>query len=837
VRRHQRLVILSIILAALAWQYLPVFFVTAKAWLRYFQSSNLNTLTTAINTSKVYTLRPKQWIQFSIPEGTQRLRIITNAHIEGHQPTPPDAEWQYALHYQTLRKDGSIIEDKVYYHNSHLTAYKDDKGGTFYGNYYADSPLTPLDGRLILLGMQSLKDTAYLRLSLEANNTGINETAVRIYTPAKVAEHKLSKLWFRMSQAQKDDLVSSSVYPSTLLTETEKTNFLRNQWTPIGPSGIEGKNYASQTLYILKDIELDRLDELIVPLGLQADNEHPVVIPIPENGGKLSLQIKAMGNSIESPAIPIDLHWYGRSAKEQWQLNPDWSNRTENLSYAVKGGWLEVRPLARVIITAFLENEAGEKIDISPKPLTTKTYLSADQVDFNLFHFKQQPTAIRVDVRQILTKGEPSPQAEVEYQWLNPQSEITASGKFAAPDQPSVYDQLSGVTEPAIVSDPQSYYLHIPANVTRLRLKSVSRKVLVNVYNQPFGFTKTQRIPEDIFIANNPQNWQLSWFPLKASNDKELRQLQSIQWINGQYRPPIDNSALLADDYLWQDFIPQGNVEGRYILTDYLAGELREEALPSIYCHLSLNHESSANIKANGSLRSVSPELIFLRNDKGQFDFKLAIDQQTKIAGNSIGQQGNIHFPEIATGHHRISLNSRGGGRWYMNYSANCSGDQYIKRRVFALPSPLVSAKQKNANETELTFVINHQPLQDEIFSVRFYSPNKTLERSLIKVRIEPLTQQNTAMPTVLNNWTFTNRLYDIRPIQDTPMPILYTQGQTMNTTEFFVIPLNSDLPGGTYRIHVALQKGPSAYITLSQVKPGLFEQRRFYRESDVQAQ
>ncbi|NOT10432.1 MAG: hypothetical protein HOP23_01115 [Methylococcaceae bacterium] len=835
-RRYQRLLILSIILVALAWQYLPVFFVTSQAWLRYFQSSNLSTLPTSINTSKVYTIRPKQWLQFAIPEGSQKLRIITNAHIDHTPSTSPAAEWQYALHYQTLRKDGSIIEDSVYYHNAHLTAYKGEKGNIFYGNYYADSSFIPLDGRLTLLGMQSLKETAFLRLSLETDNADIIETAVRVYAPAKVADHKLGKLWFRMSQVQKDYLVNASVYPSTLLSETEKINFLKNQWTPVGPLGIEGKNYRSQTLYILKDIELGRLDELIIPSGLQADNEHPVVIPIPEKGGKLSLQLKAIDSTTVTTELPIDLHWYGRAAKEQWQDHAVWKKDSDNLSYTVKGGWLEISPSSRVIINAFLENESGEKIDISPKPLATKTYFSADPVDFNLFHFKQQHAAIRIDIRQILAKGENPQQTEVDYQWLNQQSKIIAGGKLAALEQPSRYDQLSGVTEPMSVSDPKSYYLHIPANVTRLRLKSTKRNVLVNVYNQPFGFTKTHRIPEDIYVDNDREDWQLSWFPLKAINDKELSQRQSIQWINGQYRPPTDTSALLAADYLWQDYVPQANVEARYILINYVASELREEALPSIYCQMPVGHEFSANIKAYGGLRSVSPEFIYLRSNKGEFDFKLFIDQQKKIAGNSIGLQGNIHAPEIPAGHHQISLNSNGGGRWFMNYNAQCSGGRYIKRRVFALPSPVVSASQKNANNAELIFMVNHQHLQDEILSARFYSPNNALERSQITVKIEPVTQ-NAAMPAVLNNWTYTNRLYDIRPMQDTPMPILYTQGQTMKTTEFFVIPFNSDLPGGDYRIHIALKNGPSGYIALSQVKAGLYEQRRFFRETNVAAQ
>jgi hypothetical protein len=65
-------------------------------------------------------------------------------------------------------------------------------------------------------------------------------------------------------------------------------------------------------------------------------------------------------------------------------------------------------------------------------------------------------------------------------------------------------------------------------------------------------------------------------------------------------------------------------------------------------------------------------------------------------------------------------------------------------------------------------------------------------------------------------------------------MPILYTQGQTLTNGERFAIPLNSDLPAGAYRIRLALAKGAEGLVTLSQIKAGNYEQRRFFRETEL---
>ena len=824
-RRYGRLCLGLVCVTIAAWFFLPLLFTQAQTWVKHVQAADSHTLSTIASNSLVYPIKPKQWLTFALPEESPQLRIITNAHIERKDAIVPDATWAYALHYEFLDKKGVVLTSGVYHQRSHLTTYKDEQGELGYNNYYSNKALVPLDGRLILLGLQGMKRMALLRVSLEAINPAIVEAAVRVYVPAKIAEQQLATEWLRMAQAQKENLAKNSIYPVSLLSLAEKKNLVKHQWQPVGPMGIEGKAYQTLTLYTLKDKEEDV--GLQFASGLQADEQHYAVVPLPERGGQVGLTFKALDGSALTTPIELDLQWFGRDKEQRWQQNAVWSKDSDNLSYNLGGGLLVIHPSSTVIVNASLTTATEAKQDIPDTFLSVKTYRASFGVDFDVLHYQQQFSTLRLDVRQLFAPTQASQNEPIRYQWLNDEQQIIASGELNALQQASHYDRIGSIVEAENVSEPLSYYVHLPPQVAKLRLLANTPSLLVNAYNQPYGFTKTQRIPEDTYVAPDASDaarvQQLAWFPLRAANDKNLMQQQAVQWISGQYHPPEDNSDVLAGRYLWQDYIPQGEASAHYLLTEYTEDEPRTDALPSVYCALAVNQDTQVKLDAFAGLRRISPELIFLRNDTKPFHAELFFNQQKVAAMDAMGQQGVIHPPETNLGNQRLRLNTDSGGRWLMNYQAQCKGERYLKRRVFAL----------NANAPQ-NFVVQHTR-EDEVFSARLYSPNNTVERSQIKVDITAI-KANAPRASVATSWTYTNRLYDIRPLPTKAMPILYTQGQTLSNGERFSIPLNSDLPAGAYQIRMALANGAAGYIILSQIKAGVHEQRRFYRESQLEA-
>ena len=817
-RRYKRIILLLFFMLLGTWLVLPGLIAKIQVWFKHLQTSDAPTSATA-NTSLVYTITPNRWLKFAIPEQSSQLRIISNADIQSSATVTPDMTWDYALSYEILDKKGKILNKGLYHQRSRLTTYQDAQNKILYSNYYANPKKLPLDGRLILLALEA--DAAYVRLGLETVNPAIIETAVRVYVPTKISKQQLATSWLRMSQAEKDNLAKHSIYPASLISTAEKNNLLKHQWQPIGPLGIEDKDYQAQTLYTLKDLQQEPQNELMSASGLQADAQHIGVIPLPEHGGDISLNIKALDGSALTTPVSVKLQWFGRTLEQRWQQNAVWSSDTE-INYRLEGGLLVINPSAPIVITAYLTSATEAKHDITDALLSTKSYLASAGVDFDVLHLRQHHTAFRVDVRRLLN-SEQQQQATVHYQWLNAKHEVIAKGELNALDFPSLFDRIGPITQANNISDPTSYYFKIPAEVTRLHLQSSDHSLFVSAYNQPFGVVKNQRIPEDAYVDSDKQDLQLTWFPLSAVNDQNLSQQQSVLWISGQYRPPEDDPERQAGNYVWEDFIPEGETSARYLLSDYSGQLARSEALASVYCTITANRDSAINLGALNGLQSIAPELIFLREQANPFNVELFINRQKRLVTNSIGRQGIIQLPEMGLGKHLIRLNTDSGGQWLMNYQKQCIGKQYLKRRVFSLTA-----------NSALDFVVQHQA-QDEVLSARLYSPNNTVERSQLKVDINPnsfsLNEKN-----ITTRWTYLNRLYDIRPLPGKAMPMLYSQGQSLSNGEIFSIPLNSDLPAGSYHIRMTLAKGATGFVTLSQIKSGSHEQRRFYRESNVES-
>ncbi|MBK8816247.1 MAG: hypothetical protein IPN42_12465 [Methylococcaceae bacterium] len=823
-RRYGRFLAILAFCATGFWFIVPIATNYVQQWFQFVENADPHTLSTKAVNSLVYPITADKWLTFAVPEESQQLRIITNAHIKRADSLSLNPNWAYAVRYEMLDKDDHVLSSGLYHQYSRISSYKDEKGELIYNNYYANKALVPLDGRLILFGLQGMKKIALLRLKLEVTNPAVIEAAVRVYVPVKIAEQYLATEWLRMKQTQRENLAKNSIYPASLLSPSEKKNLVKHQWQPLGPTGIIEKDYRTLILYTLNDIEADAT--LTLASGLQADNRHSAVIPLPEDGGDVELSFKALDGSALTTPLEINVQWFGRTSKERWQKTEIRPKDATSTKFKLTGGLLVIRPALPVIVNASLTTATEAKHDISDALLSIKAYRANIGVEFGVLHYRQQSSALRVDVRRIVDSSQSTDNEKLGYQWLNAEGQIIASGELAAPMQASLYDRIASIADGIDVTDAMSYYLQVPPEVVQIRFTANRPELLVSVYNQPYGFTKTQVIPEDLYVAHNTfkevRDQQLSWFPLPASNEKELITQQGVQWISGQYKPPEDKPEALAGDYLWQDFIPQPPAPAEYVLTDYSGDEPRAEALPSIFCDLAQNRNNTVKLSAINGLQTIAPELIYLRNDIKPFKFEFIVDSEKINTMEAMGKQGVIRTPELEVGSRTMRLNTDSGGRWLMNYRSQCQGKRYLKKRVFAL----------NSNRP-LEFIVEHGS-EDEVFTARFYTVSGNAERSQIKVSITPLAEIE-GRGFITESWTYTHRLYDIRPLPNSKLPVLYKQYRNMNDRELIAIPLNSDLPAGSYRIQAALVQGSPGYAILSQIKPGKHEQRRFYREVNLE--
>lgn len=820
-RRYKRPFFLALIFLSIIVYASPQLWQSAQDWRQRYKTEEMPTQPGSVSSSLVYLIKPEQWLSYTIAEGTQQLRIISNGHIEKPDNTTLVNNWKYILRYQLLDKTGKLILDKTYHQRSHLSAYKNKNGAVFYGNYYTGQSFTPLDSRLILLSIAAIKQAKTIRISFIQQSPEVKEIAVRLYIPAKVADTGLARLWLRMSEKKKQMLAKHSVYPHTLLSATEKRNLLKNQWQPVGPDGIEGEDYFSRTLYMLRETGAEKIIESKIAMGLHIDKNHPGIIAIPEQGGILTIDLKTVDGIQLNTLADLQLNWYGRTREQRWSNHVKWLPDQGKLSFPVQGGLLQIKASEQLLAHAFLNIAEKQTIDITPKPLLIKAYLADHQVDYPVLHVNNQPTPMRVDIRSIYQKNSSNSEATLTYQWFDHQLKMIKSAQLSINNLPSLYDRLSGKHKDLQVTEPVSYYFKLPANISLFRLVSDQPGLIVNAYNQPWQFEKKQRVPENSYVSLDKKNWSPAWFMLQPANERKLIKQLAVRKIAAQYHPPEDNPDIVADQYLWQDYRPQEKTETQYILTEIKKQAIRDEALASVYCQLTRNQIHRINLKTFANLPSLTPELIYLRNQDKSFNVSVQVDNNLALSKSAIGRQGSFRLPEQTLGKHHIKVTTKGGGQWLMNHISDCSSQTFLKRRVFKL------------NNQPLTFLYNNEQVEEKTLSARFYADKNNTDRSVVQVAIKPLNK----LPTkkIQQHWTFTHRAFDIRAPQGKPSAVLHNHGHFLNNGESFFIPFKQDLPKGLYRIKISLKQGAPGYLALTQLQHGLHEQRRFYWETNEQ--
>ena len=818
-RRYRRPLVLVIFVLVALYFVVPLLQHEVRSWLQRYQIAGSQTLSDSVSSSLVYPIKTGQWLTFNIPENTQQLRIISNAHIVKPDSLAVDDNWKYILRYQLLDSNGKIIMDDLYHHRSRLTSYHDQQAGMFFGNFYSGHQLTPLDGRLMMLAMAAIKQTTAVRISLVRQNHEVEETAIRLYVPAQESEHSLASRWLRMSSKRRDMLAKHSVYPATLLSATEKSNLLKHQWQAVGPTGVEGKNYVSRTLYILKEMEQEERAEAIIAAGLQLDAQHLGVIAIPEQGGNLTLKLKQLNGSPINKPTALQLNWFGPGREQRWQQQVQWIPGKSGLNYHLQGGLLQLKTFDSLIAHAFLSTDNQQNFEITPKPLMITGYLASQGVDYQVLHVQDQPSSMRIDIRRIYQQHIIASQAEIEYQLFNEQQQLVNGGTLPVNSFISSYDRLTGKQNDLNISDPVSYYLKIPNAVTQIKLVSKDSDLLVNAYNQPYQFRKSRRVPESSYVSLDKKDWFPAWFRLRPDNEQALLKQHLVSKINVQYRPPEDDLALLAKQYMWEDYRPLEPTEARFILTALPATAYRDQALARVYCTFDANQLHQIKLKAYAKLSPLSAELMYIRPHKNAFNVSVFVDKKLILDMPAIGQQGAFKLPKLAQGIHQIKVLTKDSGQWFLNHVSACSSPAYLKRRVFKL---------KNR---QLTFLFKNDQSKERVFSGRYYTAPGISTRSVFDVDIEPLHKHPTKL--LQEKWTYLRRRYDIRPPQGENTIVLQSHGHFLNPGESFFIPFNSDMPLGQYRIKMTLRQGTPGYLSLTQVQPGAYEQRRFYKETN----
>jgi len=788
--------------------------------------------------SAVDLLEQTRWVRYILPPGQPLVRVVTNASVpQSFVTATPTEEWHYTLHYQVLSRAGKVLLDQQYVRRTQLTTYTDvQTGELFTGRFYLHGQLFPANGKVLVLNLQGLPEEAtQLRLRVATAPAPIVDLVARVYSRESATVQKLGGVWQRLSMKQQRILARGNLYPPELLSAEEKRNVLRQRWSAIAPEGIPGVDYTRRDLYALKDIEEEEeIREPLLPAGLLVSPSSYGVLVIPEGGGHLRFvfdQLPWKPHHVADRTVAVQ--WYGRGVAQRKTFTLLWDEKGNTLSDPIPGGVVEIIPQQSLIMRVFLTTE-GKEQEITPEPVAARTYRAAAEspIDYEIFHERQHPTPLRLSLRSplgsldgktpLLETNVSLAPPSVRYELLDAKNIVLQQGTLNSSTVPSFYDRILATTEGVPVTEPTHYYFSMPPPVTRVRLHAQHGLVLVTAANRPATLPREMQIPEE-FYSFADSTAQPGWFTLWPVGAEQLLLDNRVLLVAVQPRPPEDDPEVVAGRYQWEDYQPAGNWRARQLLTPAEPAVIRRtQTLPVLFDEIPVGQEQVVEFVAPAGRHELTPTLLYVRPQMASQPaaVRALVNGQVRRDILVDGHASEIQLPPLASGSHRVTVLGPEDGRAFLNYLP--SGG--------ASPTHLVRTALR-FDSTSLSFDYEKRTSEDELLSLRLYTPHQTTARTHVRVRIVGPPVEGTG-PYV--HWTFRDRRYDIRPATSMPVPVLGTRAELVTTGQVLAVPLGDDLRPGWYRIQMDLEQGPGGYVIFSKITPGVAEQRSVFLERGI---
>ncbi len=773
--------------------------------------------------SLCYVLEKEKWAEFELPRATDKVKVISNANIPKQarnydEKTP----MHYALEFQLLDKKNNILKSGIYHKHTSITIYDDPvQGKDTPSSYYFDEPLTPGDGRVMLLDFKGIPDTKNLkiRFRLSSKDTIISDVVMRLYYPEITGERKLEHMWKRISKSKKTQLAQGNIYSSDFLTETEQMNLMRRTWRPLAPLGSEGTDYATRRLYVLKEVIDTSSQPMNVVKGIPLDKHLRGTLAIPEQGMRLRLLFfipPSLSKEIQISPV-IKLKWFGKKQKK-WGWDIPWQGDKTIYEQNLSAGMIELscdQPLTVLIYQVDKEQE----VDITPVLLAFRVSVMDvnTPVTYQISHGRGESTPFRAGFRKQMPRFEDMDVA-LNYTLLDDRRNLLKNEKLSLNMTPSLYDRFIDNGVSIILSDPVLFHFKLSSKVKYIQFSSPT-PLLVNAHNRPPSMVKFIRVPEDYDRATNGDNKsQPTWFPLKPLESNEKTAPQDSIVVRTQPRPPEINQDLLSGNFKWESFEPGHNKKGHYLLVPTEKKSYQRDAsLVSNFKPIALNRPIKVNFKAPGKSRTMEPRLIFHQKKGTQpFNIKVTMDGKKHHEEAIMGSTGSLTLPPVSPGNHVMVLNASAPIKAFVNLIHSQDAGYYLR---FGHP---LTHKGITLDYTKVS-------TGDETLSLSLFFPRINDKRLQLKVNIKNHFQGSEGP---FKRLTLLKRRYSIRSDDNGPVYVLNSSTHILGSWQQCFVPLGPDLKPGRYTIQIVLEKGPEGYLLPYRVTPGSYPRRKLFREA-----
>ncbi len=192
--------------------------------------------------SLVYKLR-RQPTLFVFSRPQRRVRVLTNSQLRRRTSDP-----HYSVIVEAIDTSGDVIWRRDIHARTVRLFIRRPNGKL------VPRAFTPQrDGLVSSAGDETLVDFAQpvvaVRLREGTRAPGVASILARVQELRPISERQLQVGWQRLTRVQQEQLSAGNPLGPALVSPEERRRLLTERWHPVGPAGVEGRNYFQTMLY------------------------------------------------------------------------------------------------------------------------------------------------------------------------------------------------------------------------------------------------------------------------------------------------------------------------------------------------------------------------------------------------------------------------------------------------------------------------------------------------------------------------------------------------------------------------------------------------------------
>ncbi len=782
-------------------------------------------------------LPPDEWVDFHILSDATTVRLLTNAALRSmdapdHDLTNPREGYRYTLEYELLDAQRNVVDASVYHFRTQVRQLKDVKTGEpIYPIFLGKSGLVSAQTRPMHLAIDHFPQRpVILRVRLTSADAEIQEVVGRSLSRIERADFDKRFTWNRLSQSRRELICKYTVYQPDLLTFAERTNLLKWRWAQT-PAITESPR---RHLYFIGGFDDLEIRDEQLPAGLYTDQNWLTTVPVPEGRGQVRLEFNTL-DPVSDTTPEIDIRWFGIGLKDRLVHKHALVDSLTNFSLNVDGGLIELQSPVRLVTRVYwspLEMTSGQmdiETEITPTPFLMKAFVVDDQpLEYSISHLANSPTPTRLQLRypfgsnfanlKIESTDDPRVQAignvTAIWEFWDRNGKMLDAGELSFSPVVSLYDNLELVTGTEWLSEPQEYFFSLPRDVAHLRIRSPACRLLANVAVRPPGQSRVTQVPEDYHAFHRRMSTNRTWFGLNPTNEDQLVQANRSFILRSNARPPENDEEILAGNYQWRRFQPNGQWIGRQMLVPQASEiKVRDQAVASIY--FELNAATTYDFAAFNSSSVALPAKLIVIGEDAPGNVTVTINDQVVHSQQIRSARGELDLADVAVAADgTLSVSSDAPARFFFAGRDVPAAECFLKRTA-----------QRLGNNT-LTFGYEKKSSDDELLTIQMYRRSSDDDRCQLRVVIDP-PEDNDSSSDPLESWTVLDRTYDLRPHHDQGS-LLIGHNSAVDVGHRCFVRLGKELAPGTYQIRVQrMDDGADGYVLMYQTLPGQSPQPR----------